>query len=577
MACNYISRSTVKYRPDPIFNGRLIRIDLRKLAPIDSDLKEVILVWDQLQFDPTFNILVTQDTIKLLTNQDIVPKVKVSTKKPIYKTTTTSLDPAPKRILVDVPAYYDEDTRKWYSKKWIDNPNSPSIDSDSKNTQKSTKKSTEKQLVGYETQEIEIPLSKVHYDKDILVVRVNGQHFNQKAYNDLQTATYSPAPIVSYDYFLTRSLSTIKGVGIFKIIFGGLYYDFIGIRKVKKDDKFTDEDLLFEALGIGDTKHGITAAIIFDKLRSDQRVAVFRSKVTGKPRRVDIIRTLVGRDSTSIVTVTHDPGDQDIDIGQHPILNLVEFKDKAREVIFEKSNGLHGFVLFNGQGVLQDEVPPDVAHDHTIPPPFTQRLQPAISCIRCHGTDGSDGLKPLKNDVKILLSGYLDVFGDTDDPHKSIPDTLDRLAGWYAGDPTKILTRARDDYAESILKISGPWSKSIDQTDVAKLSADKLSEIWYDYNYRSINATRALKDLGFTAENNTDALLYLKLLLPPVSKEAQNGVIPEDPRIAALLMNLEINRVDFALTYSFMALRSQQTLATFKASNSKSKTSSTKK
>jgi hypothetical protein len=218
------------------------------------------------------------------------------------------------------------------------------------------------------------------------------------------------------------------------------------------------------------------------------------------------------------------------------------------------------FGLFNGDGVRQDEVPPDVAVDSTIPAPHTRRLQAAIGCIRCHGTDGSDGWKPLQNDVKTLLSGKLDLLGDLTQRNRIASDVLDRLSGLYQGDFAKNLRRARDDVAEVTLKATGPWPDAKDQTDAAKVAAVKVADEYAAYNYDLVDAQSALRELGIDA-GKSESLQLIGMLLPPDERAAFADVILEDPRIAALKAGLGINRSDWALVYGFAAERAQKNLA----------------
>lgn len=489
LTINYVSRGTVLVRPLPFANNSMVRINLRAYAPREADLKDMVSVWEQFQFDPKFNLLLTADTIKFATQQGFkVPEQKAKTKEVEKK----------------VEPYVKDG--QMYNTKWV------------------------KETVA-----------------EVELVRVVSEHLDKTLVATLVDGTQSQAPIVSHPYFVTRALSQIQGKGIAKTIYGGLYYQLSGIKTGAK--KGTDEDVLLESLGIGNVEAGITAATVFEKLRSDQRVAIFKSSVTSKPRRIDLLRTLAGRDGQGIVSITHDLKDEDIDIGTHPIMNLLNFKDAARELIAEKPNGLHLFALLDGNGKLQDEAPPDVVADSTIPTPNGTRLQPAISCIRCHGPDS--GLKKTTNDVKKLLNGYLDVFGDRSG--KNIPDTVDRIAGLYAGDlEVKVLPRARDDYNGAILRASGPWKKSKGQTDIAKLSAEKIATVYKSYVYDTIDAKAALAELGVKYDGK-DPSGEFKRLLPPVA--IVDGIVPEDPRIAALMAGLAINRTDWDLTYSFVATR----------------------
>lgn len=449
------------------------------LVKFDCRYYGIDATWNELRFDPKFSLLLTKDTLAF---------IGIKTRK---------------QVLVDSPPFQEDG--KTYTKKWA---------------------------------WVEEEVKQVTED----VVQAVSPHLDQKAFGILVNETGSPAPIVSDRYFTVRALSTIQDKGAYKIIYGGLYYQFANIQTGLK--KGTDEDNLFEQLGVGDVESGITAKRIFDRLRSDQRVAIFRSNITGRPRRIDFLRTLAGLDTQSFVSVTHDIKAEDIDIGKHPVMNLLDFKDAAREIIFEKANGLHGFALYDGNGKRTDEAPPDIAIDHLVPAPHSTRLQPAIGCIRCHGKEG--GWRVVNNDAKKLLGGLLDIF-----PSRKA-DEIDRLVGLYSGNvENKLLPRGRDDYASAILKSTGPWGK--DQTEIVSTSSSYLSNLWKEYWYDTIDASAALIELGIKHDKK-EAVTILRKLLPPVPVII-DGRIPEDPRIGALLVGLSINRSDFDLVYSFIAKR----------------------
>lgn len=505
LTTNYWSRGTVPLRPLPI-GKHIIRIDLRHYAPRPNDLKEVLQLWEEFRFDPRFNLLITKDTLKFL-------GIDLKDKK-FEKKTVTKI----RKKTVEVPPYVHTDG-KTYNAKEVDEEFQEEVDED--------------------------------------VLRIIGEHIDLKLIQELIDITGSQAPVVNSGYYLTRALTTIKGKNkVFQTIYRGLYYDLSGIKKGFK--KGTDEDNLFEKLGIGNIEQGVNAKKVFDDIRSDQRVAKFLSEVAKrKPRRIDLLRTLAGRDTQGIVSVTHDLKDDDIDIGTHPVLNLIDFKDAAREVIFEKLNGLHGFVLFNGEGALQEVVPPDVAGDSTIPDPYGNQLQPAISCIRCHKSEG--GWKKANNDVKKLV-GFkgLDVFGDRSDAKKHTPDITDRLVGLYSGDlEFKIFPRGRDDYAGAILNCTGPWKNEKNQLNLVRVSGDKISVLFAEYNYTPIGAVKVLQDLGEVVLDKDKAHEQLTKLLPPVNVVI-DGIIPEDGIIGALKAGLKVNRFDYDLKYAFIANRYQK-------------------
>lgn len=402
---------------------------------------------------------------------------------------------------------------------------------------------------------------------EVDVIRLNGGHIDRNALLQLQLLTRSQAPVVSDAYFGHRVLSTVKDKGLYAVLFGGRYYEFAGIKKAKQlqgKENFTDLDVFLEECGIGNLQAGVTADKLFDKLRSDQRVAIFRSGVTGKPRRVDWYHGPDNRDGTGAISVTHDLRNDQIDIKTHPIMNLIDIKAGAYEAIAEKTNGLHKYAIFDDKQALLDVADAtNIVADRTIPAPHTPSLQSAISCIACHEADGSDGWKTLTNDVKKITGGALDIFADVGNLNKLQSDVIDRAAGLYAGDFSKHLRRARDDYAEVLLKTAGPWPQTQAQVDVVKVSmghtVDRVRNWWYDM----VTPAQALAELGYQAPKGKE-VATLKSILPPDPNSRLGSIFLEDPRIGALKRGESIPRTDWALAYGFAAARAQQTIQKMK-------------
>lgn len=379
---------------------------------------------------------------------------------------------------------------------------------------------------------------------------------------ELQIALNTTAPIVSGSYFENRVLSTIKDKGAFLFIWGGLYYEFNGIKRSKVKG-VTDEDLFFsEILGVGG--QGVKAQDIYDRLRSEQRVAMFRSDVTGKPRQIDFLPALNRRigDGINGVSVTHDVADQDIQTIHHALLSLRKqvFKDKAREIIWIKSNGFNGYLLIKAEdGSIQDEVPFDIANDTMIPGANTKRLQAGVSCMRCHETiAGHSGWIPVRNDVQTLLKEGLDVFGDVSQPNKSVFDTLRELGSQYKGNPVKFFQGARNNFQSSLLEATGPWKGT--PTDIVTVAAKYTINSYNDYAFESITPSKALKELGFESIPDEKAQDFLKVLLKPDKNSVVLGILPEDVRIFALTHGIPIYRKDFAMILSFAQFRAEQEL-----------------
>jgi hypothetical protein len=346
----------------------------------------------------------------------------------------------------------------------------------------------------------------------------------------LAAVTNSKAPILRADWCIVKMLTTVDG---------GQYYNFAGIERSPKQG--TAQAAFLASVGADEQKS--------QQLAGDQRAAMFRSEVTGKPRRIDVFRGVAGRAGTGLVSVTHDVKDGDVDARQNPLLSILRFNDRAREVIAEKNNGLHLYALFDAFGRLQDEVPPNIAADATIPRPHTQRLEPARGCIVCHGPD--DGWKHFGNDVATMLGtrngSRLDVIDDLSEKNLTTDQILDRLAGLYAGgdDLNRKMSRGRDDYAAAVWKATGGMEPAA--------AAAGIANVFDAYRYQQVGADGACLELGYKVSPD-NALPALRWLLPNLPVAA-DGISPEDGRIAALKAGIKINRGDFEAVFADAQVR----------------------
>ena len=367
-----------------------------------------------------------------------------------------------------------------------------------------------------------------------LAAAVISPHLSQEQAVTLAGLSLSTGAIYRADFLLVKILSTLEG---------GKYYDFLQVsrqsRKRADGSIATPQDDFLSSLGVFEE--------VSQNLNADQRSAIFRSNVTGKPRRIDVLYG-VGRGGT-LATITHDIADEDVASGQHAIRNLITFQDRAREIIVERPNGTHAFALVNDKGEFQDSAPDNVVRDSTVPAPHTSRLQPAISCIRCHGPH--QGYQPFGNDVQKLLQSNIDIFADLG-TGLSREQAVDRLAGLYAGQldvPDGPIGRARRDYAFNLYKLTGGVDPFNEDTDIVANISNNIAQIYAGYRYDMVTPEKACAELGLITDNGKEGF---NTLLGQLS----TGIIV-DPVVGSLRAGIAVNRFEFEQVFVDMALQAE--------------------
>ena len=235
-------------------------------------------------------------------------------------------------------------------------------------------------------------------------------------------------------------------------------------------------------------------------LDADQRTALFDSGITGKPRRIDRLQGLGGRWGTGLIVQTWDLLDESVSPLQHPLYNLIATRPDGGELIAEKPNGLHQYALFDfpAQTLLR-EAPPELASDHTIPPPplgpGTSRLVAGISCVRCHNQ--VDGWHGAGNDIQRLLAAGVDIVDDL--LGRDQAESVERIAGLYAGDFMSRLQLGRIHYEEAVRRATIqpglPAGLSVEETGKA------VSAIYARYWWERVTGDRALAEASRPGES----------------------------------------------------------------------------
>lgn len=361
-----------------------------------------------------------------------------------------------------------------------------------------------------------------------LKAAVIAPHLPQDQAGLLTGLTLSAGAVYRADWFIVKALSTLNG---------GKYYEFRQVVRQPEKGTALDNWLSQRGLFVATTQ----------AVGGERRAAMFHSNVTGKPRRIDFFPTLAG----GLGSITRDVKDGNVDAKSHPLRNLLNFKDDGSEIIVSQPNGMLDFLLADNKGNIVDEAPPDLVRDHTIPAPYTSRLQPARSCISCHGIEGEDGWRIVTNDVAKLLTSRLNVFADASDV-LTPEQVADKLAGFYAlpvEHADGFLGRARRDHSTAVyaaaagIKFDG---KSI-VADVSQL----VTAIIHGYEYQRITPEVAARELGVTIPSDaTGDVLEMALGAPNVSDVV-------DPVVGFLRIGVAVNRTDFEAVYADMASLSE--------------------
>lgn len=361
----------------------------------------------------------------------------------------------------------------------------------------------------------------------------------ERAYALLEHETQCFAPLLRADDFLRRMSSTIEG---------GLYYHAIGfIRHGKR----LNQDEIFKLIGL-DTA-------VSRGVRGDDRAAMFQSAVTGKARVVEQVQGAIGTARITVDIFTEDTGPE-----RHAIYQLLDnvAKGRGKEIIFERANGLFGYLLTDGAGKLVDVAPPNLVSDHRVPDPHEKQLFPMMSCVRCHGPTG--GIQLVRNDIPQLLGGGvgdLDFFDDVKS-HADRYAIVDRITGLYAaGDTFQVkLQESRNRYADAVFRAtkgSGIRGEVDVATRAAEVYSRQISEYWYADSpvHGNMSADEACLELGTRVKTGEGAAVLRQIVPYNRADVIIDGRPVEfaDPAIGALKQNLTIRRQDWERVYPYAA------------------------
>ena len=332
------------------------------------------------------------------------------------------------------------------------------------------------------------------------------------AYAYMVGVTGVASPIVDAERWTVYSLRQTSG---------GIYYRLVGA--IDGNRRLTQREI--------EKQFGIDAEASLD-FRSTNGIGMWRATPTGSARRI-MVNVGIGVNpalGAAINAVTEDRFKGNEQVGNHPIFNLLPdggFRPQGKEALFTKPNGLWAAYLFNGKGELVDAAPGNLASDRTVPAPHVTELEPAISCLRCHGVE--DGWRAAPNSVQKLLARDrrgrgMFVVGDLTQlkDGRSVDDVLNEIASLYQGDASIALQSARDTFHMACKNMTRG-------ADGQGLGADEacseIGDVFNRYAYDPIAPCVALAELGIRAPDDETARVYLDRLLPPLPDGREDPTI----------------------------------------------------
>jgi hypothetical protein len=267
----------------------------------------------------------------------------------------------------------------------------------------------------------------------------------------------------------------------------------------------------FEDKGLGDGTPG-SAQKILDRLGSELS-GLQLSDVTGEDRIWSLIPTPATNPKVgqSLGGITFDIATKDLRAEQRALLNILGLKFAASETRFTQANGMIEDALWDGDGNFLFEAAIDVATNRFIPSPHPPRLEATIGCMQCHNTEGSDGWKPLRNELDDLRK-EIDILGDLsklnlarDKKKKSaravlLAATVSDLAQRFTGSPDETLSNMRRIQQRVFVGITGGIDQKL--VDTVKNASQTLSAGYNHWRYDLIDARQALAECGLKIDGD---------------------------------------------------------------------------
>lgn len=559
----------------------VLRIDLRRFAPVLADLENLIKTWEELAFDPYFHefFLVEDATDKardaaveaLKTFLPLAEVELAGVEEKIRKQWLEFLKLGQLQLELAKNRVFDLDFLREFVKQAdaVIKSLHPEKHARLYKAVKALRDAVQ-QLVreAEKTQNVQAAAARASgqgglgANEEIAVpARHAGADF--AALSDLLN---TDAPIVYAPYFVHRATTTIdRGHG------AGLYYRFANLRlNLFEKDGLNDFQRLLVDLG-ADYE-------LVKQLKAKNSSVQFFSQVTGRERAVRYIQGIERPASGGgSIVYTEDPSDEQVRAANSPIRNLLAFEFAASEVISSRrvGNGMLLFTLFNAAGAIQNSAPENVVCDHSSPRPYTRRLDACSTCLRCHGPNRGHQI-PL-NDLLALTSAGADILDDLTSA-EGLEEFFDQLVAEYNWDPSlpgprNPLVRSRDDFdaasfraTGAILRLAAAAAGERPVTIVQQLSpafgadiaCEQYASYFAAYAYTLVTSQIALAELGYEVPSEAEAKKLIRQVLPSQPPDGF-GLTLLDPHIEALRAGIPITRSAWELVYADAALRAIMT------------------
>lgn len=490
------ARSNNIIQPTSVADGKLVRIDLTKLASKEEQLAEIVGLYEKLaDHDSFFNVKV-----------NLVGDVAI-------------VDPN------QGPNSGDAVEMMLNSGAWV-----PAVfksrDGDKITTEyKGTSYPTQPQWVKWKGKLLsEKPAAQPAHTEQVFAA---APYLNPEG-AELFRVTHSSVPIMRLDEWVAFTFSTVNG---------GLYYALTGIKANLLDtikefagndaaQKVARSSAVMRQAQEESRRTGEGLAKVAGRLDPElakSKALIQTSEVTGRQRVVAFFFG-TGTSPTSgvqLVAVTFDIAEDNTDPNSDPLRHASVFETyNGGEAIFAMPNGLLAYVVFDADDKVIASVPDKVAHDFRARDVrsnvATTRVFSGVSCANCHDAlERNWGWQPVVNDLNDTVRGLGKILDDRG--RRSSLEALQTLTAQYSAttlDLKAMLDQARLPYQ---YRASLATNHATTRETIAGL-ADSYWGYWYD----RVTPEVAARDLGQSLSAEKAQLFLLRAIDPERSKDLES-------------------------------------------------------